>query len=86
MKKKRMMRKLRLRKDTLRTLDQNAIGQAQGASGQVWCGMTENHVCVATTVAPNCAHDHNTDNGCNETFACSATCGLACSNGCTMGC
>ena len=85
MKKRRIKRKLRLRKDTLMTLDHNTVGGVHGASGQPWCGMTENEACVATTLAPTCVHPHNTDVGCNETFTCTATCGLACSNGCTLG-
>ncbi len=58
MKKRTFDKKLRLRKDTLRTLGQDAMGRvAGGTSGHPVCDEhTENAICWATTIAPNCLH------------------------------
>ncbi|MEM9554029.1 MAG: class I lanthipeptide [Acidobacteriota bacterium] len=86
MKKRRVQSKLSLRKDTLRTLGQDNLGQVVGGtSGHPVCHEhTENHVCIATTIAPGCVH-HNTV-GCEDTMGCTNTCNIECTNGCTLGC
>ncbi len=63
MKKRSIDKKLRLRKDTLRTLGEDAMGEvAGGTSGHPVCqDFTENAICHATTLAPNCANQ----TGCN---------------------
>ncbi len=86
MKKRHLDKKLRLRKDTLQTLGQDAMGEvAGGTSGHPICNeFTENAVCVATTLAPTCVH-HSTV-GCTDTMGCTQTCNIDCTNGCTLGC
>lgn len=88
MKKRQFQKKLSLRKDTLRTLGQDTLGQvAGGTSGHPVCDEhTENHVCIATTLARTCVH-HNTV-GCQDTYGCSASChtcdGHCDTNNCTQ--
>ena len=74
MKKRRIGKKLKLRKDTLQTLGQDTMGQvAGGTSGHPICDEhTDDAICIATTLAPGCVH-HNTV-GCTETQDCSFTC------------
>ena len=87
MKKKKIHRKLRLRKDTLRTLGQDTMGQVVGGTetANVRCAThTENHVCIATTLAHTCVHHPSV--GCTDTQDCTRTCNLDCTNGCTLGC
>ncbi len=85
--KKQLGKKLRLRKDTLQALGQDTMGKVVGGtSGHPVCGVhTENHVCVATTLAPNCAHHPTTD---EVTRDCTAQCsGLPnCTGTCSIGC
>lgn len=85
--KKQLGKTLRLRKDTLQSLGQDAMSKVVGGtSGHPICNEhTENAVCVATTLAPNCAHHPTTD---EETMGCSAQCsGLPnCTQICSIGC
>lgn len=56
MKKRPFHKKLRLRKETLRTLEQNAMGNVAGGV-TILCGGTQDEFCIATTLAPNCAEE-----------------------------
>ena len=80
MKKRKLNRKLRLRKDTVRTLGQDALGEVRGGTEE----FTENHVCIATTLASHCVHHPSM--GCTDTQGCTQSCNIACTNGCTLGC
>ncbi|MCG8457797.1 MAG: class I lanthipeptide [Holophagales bacterium] len=86
MKKRKIHKKLRLRKDTLRTLGQDTMGQVVGGtSGHPVCDEhTENEICIATTLARGCVHHPSV--GCTDTQGCTYTCNIACTNGCTLGC
>ena len=73
MKKRTLNKKLRLRKDTVRSLDQNAMSQAQG-------GYTEaGTVCDQLTLSPHCAHSC-------DTCGCGPVPSSGCSFACTVGC
>lgn len=68
MKKRNITRKLQLRKDTLLAITENGMERVNGGtSGDPICDVhTENYVCLATTIAPNCIHNESV--GCPTTF------------------
>lgn len=68
MKKRTMTKKLRLRKDTLRTLGKDAMSQAAGGVTAL-CNsdFTCNQICIATTLARACVTPTTV---CNDTMGC----------------
>jgi hypothetical protein len=83
MKKRTIKKQLRLRKDTLRTLGQDAMSRVQGgATDDYLCyPRTEDQRCIEATLAQGCVHPTGDD-----TMDCTYTCNLDCTNGCTLGC
>ncbi len=68
MKKRNIARKLQLRKDTLLAITENGMaGVNGGTSGHPICDQwTEDAVCIATTISPDCVHNESV--GCPTTF------------------
>ena len=86
MKKRRISKKLTLRKDTVKTLGQDAMGNVQGGTAAGICGptFTNDAFCVATSLARGC--DHHPSVGCTDTQGNTDTCNIECTNTCTLGC